>query len=66
MTKILTFPSDKQVPPSHILLNKRGRPKNSDVRRREYLLPDEVEDLMTAAAKVGRHRLGPVSPNGAE
>ena len=31
------------------------RRKNSDVRSREYLRPDEVESLMAAAAKLGRH-----------
>lgn len=31
------------------------RRKNSDARDREYLTPDEVEKLMTAARGVGRH-----------
>ena len=31
------------------------RRKNADVRSREYLRPDEVESLMAAAAKLGRH-----------
>lgn len=31
------------------------RPKNKDVRSHEYLTEDEVERLMKAAAKVGRH-----------
>lgn len=30
--------------------------KYADVRSREYLLPDEIEALMTAARSVGRHR----------
>jgi integrase len=31
------------------------RVRNSAVRSREYLTPDEVEKLMTAAKNVGRH-----------
>jgi type 1 fimbriae regulatory protein FimE len=31
------------------------RPRNADVRAREYLTPDEVEQLERAAASVGRH-----------
>ena len=31
------------------------KPKNLDVRGREYLLSDEVEAMMRAASKVGRH-----------
>ncbi len=31
------------------------RPKNKDVRTREYLTPEEVEDLMAAAKSAGRH-----------
>ena len=33
------------------------KPKNADRRTREYLTPDEVERLMKAARRVGRHRL---------
>jgi len=32
------------------------KPKNNDVRAREYLRPDEVELLLKAAGKIGRHR----------
>lgn len=32
------------------------KPKNEDARAREYLRPDEVELLLKAAAKTGRHR----------
>ena len=32
------------------------KPRNKDVRAREYLTPEEVEQLMSAAGKVGRHR----------
>jgi len=36
-----------KVPPRHR--------KNSEVRSREYLTPDEVDKLMAAAGKLGRH-----------
>ncbi len=32
------------------------KPLNRDRRTREYLMPDEVDRLMKAARKVGRHR----------
>jgi integrase len=32
------------------------KPKNADVRPREYLRPDEVDRLLKAAKSVGRHR----------
>ena len=31
------------------------KPRNKDVRSREYLLPDEVDQLIKAAKKTGRH-----------
>ena len=31
------------------------KPRNKDVRSREYLTADEVDRLMSAASKVGRH-----------
>ncbi|MEC4817298.1 MAG: tyrosine-type recombinase/integrase [Scytonema sp. PMC 1069.18] len=36
---------------------KLRRPKNEDVRPREYLRPDEVEKLIAAAKSTGRNRL---------
>ncbi len=33
------------------------RPKNEEVRSREYLRPDEVERLIDAAKSVGRHKI---------
>lgn len=33
-----------------------GRRRNSEVRSREYLTPEEVEALMRAAGGIGRHR----------
>ena len=32
------------------------RRKNTEVRNREYLTPDEVSHLLDAAGKTGRHR----------
>jgi type 1 fimbriae regulatory protein FimB/type 1 fimbriae regulatory protein FimE len=32
-----------------------AKPKNADVRPREYLTDKEVDRLMKAASKVGRH-----------
>lgn len=32
------------------------RPKNEELRSREYLLPDEVERLLQAVKKLGRYR----------
>jgi len=32
------------------------RPKNADVRSREYLRPDEVERLISTAKSIGRHK----------
>ncbi len=33
-----------------------GRPKNAELRTREYLLPDEVKALVAHAGTLGRHR----------
>ena len=54
--KILAFEPTKRTTP--ILLNGKVPPRrvpNAEVRTREYLTPDEVEALMNAARKVGRH-----------
>ena len=32
------------------------RPKNADVRSREYLRPEEVERLINAAKSIGHHK----------
>ena len=41
------IPLNGKVPPT--------RRKNSEARSREFLTPDEVERLITAAKSVGRH-----------
>lgn len=51
-----SFPQVCRLPVVIDLLRMPRRPKNKDVRAREYLTPDEVDQLMSAAAKVGRHR----------
>ena len=56
MAKILAFEDKKTNPPSNILRKVSGRPRNSEVRSREYLTLDEVEVLMKAAGSTGRHR----------
>ena len=33
-----------------------GRPKNAELRTREYLLPDEVKSMVARAGALGRHR----------
>ena len=33
-----------------------GRPKNAELRTREYLLPDEVKSMVAHAGTLGRHR----------
>lgn len=57
MAKVMVFKGAKEGGPSNILRKVPSRPKNRDVRSREYVLPDEVESLMRAAGNVGRHRL---------
>ncbi len=57
MAKILPFEDKIQCTPSNILRRVPGRPKNLDVRSREYLTLEEVKDLMKAAGDIGRHRL---------
>ena len=56
MAKILTFEDKKTNPPSNILRKVPGRPKNNEVRSREYLTLEEVQALTKAAGSTGRHR----------
>ena len=57
MAKILDFKGKKQDQPNNVLRKVPSRPKNRDVRSREYLTREEVDALMSAAGKVGRHQL---------
>ena len=57
MSKVVAFKGARKVAPANILRKVPGRPKNRDVRSREHLLPDEVDALIKAAGRVGRHRL---------
>ena len=55
MAKILAFEGNNQSPPDNILRKVPGRPRNNEVRSREHLTLDEVEELMKAAGNTGRH-----------
>jgi integrase len=55
MAKILAFEGKKSSSSDNVLRKVPVRPKNSEVRSREYLTLDEVEALMKAAGNVGRH-----------
>jgi len=57
MAKVVAFKGPKQGAPDNISRKVPSRPKNRDVRSREHLLPDEVDDLIKAAGQVGRHPL---------
>jgi len=57
MSNVVAFRGKGKVAPDSILRKVPSRPKNQEVRSREYVLPDEVEALMRAAGNVGRHRL---------
>jgi type 1 fimbriae regulatory protein FimB/type 1 fimbriae regulatory protein FimE len=56
MTEILAFKNVRHIKPTNILRKVPVRPKNSEVRSREYLTLDEVDSLMKAAGTTGRHR----------
>ncbi len=50
--RILAF--EPNAAPKHLNVPPR-RPRNADVRSREYLTPDEVEVLIKAAKRTGWH-----------
>jgi integrase len=56
VAKILPFESKKLSPSDNILRKVPGRPRNADVRSREYLTLDEILALMKAAGNIGRHQ----------
>lgn len=52
--RVLPFSRTHETGPSNRkAMPRRGR--NAELRTREYLTPDEVEQLQRAAASVGRH-----------
>ncbi len=57
MSKIVAFRGAQKAAPSNVLRKVPGRPKNRDVRSREYLTAEEVDALMKSAGKIGRHVL---------
>jgi len=57
MAKVVALRGRKKSAPNNELRKVPSRPKNREVRSREYLLPNEVDALMKAAGSVGRHRL---------
>ena len=58
MTNVLGFKAEDRIGPSAVKPKVRasGRLPNEHYRTREHLTEDEVNALMEAAAKVGRHR----------
>jgi len=44
-----------ELPQASISGKMPTKPRNKDVRTREYLTPDEVDRLMNGAGKIGRH-----------
>jgi len=57
MAKVVAFKGKDKDAPDNILRKVPTRPKNSEVRSREYLTADEVDQLMKAANAMGRHPL---------
>ena len=53
--RILPFNATARAPRTAENREMPRRPKNSEIRAREYLTPDEVESLMDAARRTGRH-----------
>ncbi len=53
--QVIDISRRREGAPNAVLPNGFRKPKNADVRSREYLTPDEVDDLMKAAKGVGRH-----------
>ncbi len=54
--RVIRAPS-RQSKSEELSSKPKRKPRNLDVRGREYLLSEEVEAMMNAAAKVGRHPL---------
>ena len=56
MARILAFKAPARTAPETVKRRQFRKPRNADVRSREFLTPDEVERLMKAARSTGRHR----------
>ncbi len=54
--QILAFNPAPGTTPKPVNREMPRRPTNADVRTREYLTGDEIDELMTAARGTGRHR----------
>ncbi len=57
MAKVVALKGRVRTVSGNVLRKVPTRPKNLEFRSREYLLSDEVDALVVAAGKVGRHRL---------
>lgn len=57
MAKVVAIHGSPVLLPDTVLRNVLRKPKNKDVRSREYLFEDEVNRLIKAAGQTGRHRL---------
>lgn len=57
MAEVVALRGERRDAPNHQMRKVPSRPKNHEVRSREYLLPEEVDRLMKAAGRIGRHRL---------
>ena len=55
ISNIVPFKPDRSTAPNRVNGKVPTRPKNSDVRSREYLTSDELVALQKAARRVGRH-----------
>lgn len=57
MSKVVMMRGNTERVSSTVLRKVPSRPTNRSVRSREHLLPDEVDALMKAAGRIGRHSL---------
>lgn len=57
MGKVVALDAHKKGAPNNVLRKVPTRPKNADVRTREYLLEQEIDKMIKAAGNRGRHGL---------
>ena len=57
MGKVVALKDREENAPANILRKVPTRPRNSEVRSREYLTAQEVRGLLKAAGEKGRHKL---------